>query len=317
MRVKTKLFSLLLLMTAALTAQVTLTNIPAVDQNGTAVTTGLMFLTWPQFLDNNGNIVQGNQQTVKISGGVFTVTLTASDNAGYVYHALVMTGGSGNVQASQFQLKVPAAGATTWAQIVQPAQPPIAGDVPVYDIHGKLIDSGSPPGSGSSTRTWSYSVSGLCQGSVATAGIWLPTANQPTFNSCTSTTQQGEWVIAAANTTANWGLQFVVPTGTSGSWSLKLTWRTADTTTAHALVLQPSYACVATGSAPDNPSYTTLSAVTLNPGSTASVNATASLTFTPTCAAGSQFRLLLTPTSNNFASPAQFSYESISLLASN
>jgi hypothetical protein len=181
------------------------------------------------------------------------------------------------------------------------------------DVYGTL----SGGGGGSSTRTWSFAAFGVCQASLAGAAIWVPTSNAPVFNSCTSTNQQGEWTIPAANTTTNWGLQFPVPAGVTGSWTATLIWRTADTTTSHAITLQASYSCVAAGASPDNPSYTSLSTITLNPVSTASINQSATLTFTPTCAAASQFRLLLTPTANTFTSPAQFSFESVAVQALN
>jgi hypothetical protein len=127
--------------------QVTLSNVAAYDENGVAIQTGRIFLTWPPFTDNDGNWVQSGSMTVPISGGTFTVTLTASDNAGYVYHALVMNGSA----ASTFQWQIPAAGATTQAAITQPPQPPVAGHVPMYNSTGKLVDSGLLPGNGNGT----------------------------------------------------------------------------------------------------------------------------------------------------------------------
>jgi hypothetical protein len=170
-------------------------------------------------------------------------------------------------------------------------------------------------GGGGSTRTWTWAAQALCQGSVASAPIWLPTSNAPSYTTCSSTAQQGEWQIPATTTAVNWGQQAVVPAGVTGSYTLSLTWRTADTTTADAITLTPSYACVAAGSSPDNPTYTGLTPFTINPPGSANANVNTGYTFSPTCAAGGQLRLLLTATANTFASPASISYQAISVSA--
>ena len=131
-------------------------GVEAYDHNGTAIETGTIFLTWPPFSDNYDNWVEGSSMTAPIAGGTFTLTLTASDNAGYVYHALLMNG----TVASIFQWKVPAAGAMTQAAITQPPQPPVAGDVPVYNSDGQLVDSGVSPLNSNGTSLPTTCVSG-------------------------------------------------------------------------------------------------------------------------------------------------------------
>ncbi len=111
-----KLLSLLLIIPAALVAQSVHLRIPAVDSSGKVVTIGTAYFTWGQFKDNSGTAVQGGQSKRQITGGIIDVTLTASDKAGYVYNVLLMSGST----ASTFQWRVPAAGATSMAQLNQP-----------------------------------------------------------------------------------------------------------------------------------------------------------------------------------------------------
>jgi len=108
---------LLLIFSTVLAAQSVHLTVPAVDASNHAVTIGTAYFTWGQFVDNNGATVQAGQLTRLIANGTIDVTLTASDNAGYVYTVLLMNGSMANT----FKWRVPAAGATTMAQLNQPA----------------------------------------------------------------------------------------------------------------------------------------------------------------------------------------------------
>jgi hypothetical protein len=92
-------------------------TVPAVDPSNNAVTIGMAYFTWGQFTANSGITVQAGQVTRPITNGTIDVTLTASDNAGYAYTLLLMHGST----ADTFKWRVPAAGATTMAQLNQPA----------------------------------------------------------------------------------------------------------------------------------------------------------------------------------------------------
>lgn len=92
-------------------------TVPAVDSSNQAVTIGMAYFTWGTFTGNNGVTVPAGQLTRPVSSGTIDVTLTASDNAGYAYTLLLMHGST----ADTFKWRVPAAGATTMAQLNQPA----------------------------------------------------------------------------------------------------------------------------------------------------------------------------------------------------
>lgn len=113
---KTGFSILYLIFSSVMMAQSVHLTIPAVDASNHAVTIGTAYFTWGQFTGNNGITVQAGQLTSPITDGTIGVTLTASDNAGYVYTLLLMHGST----ADTFKWRVPAAGATTMAQLNQP-----------------------------------------------------------------------------------------------------------------------------------------------------------------------------------------------------
>jgi len=107
---------LLLMFSSVLPGQSVHLNVPALDSSNNAVTIGTAYFSWGQFIGNDGVTVQGGQLTRPITSGTIDVTLKASDTAGYVYTLLLMRGSTANT----FVWRVPAAGATTMAQLNQP-----------------------------------------------------------------------------------------------------------------------------------------------------------------------------------------------------
>jgi hypothetical protein len=107
----------LLLLSSVLYGQSVHLNVPALDSSNNPVTIGTAYFSWGQFTGNDGVTVQAGQLTRPITNGIIDVTLAASDSAGYVYTLLLMRGATANT----FRWRVPAAGATTMAQLNQPA----------------------------------------------------------------------------------------------------------------------------------------------------------------------------------------------------
>jgi hypothetical protein len=107
---------LLLMFSSMLPGQSVHLNVPAFDSSNNPVPVGTAYFSWGQFTGNDGVTVQGGQLTRPITNGTIDVTLTASDTAGYVYTLLLMRGSTANT----FAWRVPAAGATTMAQLNQP-----------------------------------------------------------------------------------------------------------------------------------------------------------------------------------------------------
>lgn len=107
---------LLLMFSSVLAGQSVHLTVPALDSSNNAVTIGTAYFSWGQFTGNDGVTVQGGQLTRPIINGTIDVTLKASDTAGYVYTLLLMRGSTANT----FVWRVPAAGATTMAQLNQP-----------------------------------------------------------------------------------------------------------------------------------------------------------------------------------------------------
>ena len=116
---KLRLSVLLLLVSSLVAAQSVHLVVPAFDAAGTAVPVSKAYISWGQFKDNAGIIVQAGQRTVPVTAGVIDVTLTASDSAGYVYTVLLMNGSTPNT----FKWRVPAAGANNMTQLSQVAAP--------------------------------------------------------------------------------------------------------------------------------------------------------------------------------------------------
>ncbi|HEY3459079.1 MAG TPA: hypothetical protein VGK64_31125 [Bryobacteraceae bacterium] len=92
-------------------------TVPAVDTAGNAVPIGTAYISWGQFKGNDGIFVQSGSITRTFSNGTIDVTLAASDSAGYAYTVLLMKGSAPNT----FKWRVPAAGASTMAQLNEPA----------------------------------------------------------------------------------------------------------------------------------------------------------------------------------------------------
>ena len=122
---KTGFSILYLIFSSAMMAQSVHLTVPAVDSSNQAVTIGMAYFTWGTFTGNNGATVPAGQLTRPVTSGTIDVTLTASDNAGYVYTLLFMHGST----ADTFKWRVPAAGATTMAQLNQPAVTGVDGTV--------------------------------------------------------------------------------------------------------------------------------------------------------------------------------------------
>jgi hypothetical protein len=152
-----RLFPILLLMSSAmLRGQSVHLSVPALDSSNTAVTIGTAYFSWGSFTGNDGITVQGGQLTRPITNGTIDVTLTASDTAGYVYTLLLMRGSTANT----VMWRVPAAGATTMAQLNQPPSSAAPGSaapkwvlayssglqtVPAsYTIYNLLFDTNDP-----------------------------------------------------------------------------------------------------------------------------------------------------------------------------
>ncbi len=114
---KTGFSILYLIFSSVMMAQSVHLTVPAVDPSNNAVTIGTAYFTWGTFAGNNGITVPAGQLTRPVTSGTIDVTLTASDNAGYVYTLLLMHGST----ADTFKWRVPAAGATTMAELNQPA----------------------------------------------------------------------------------------------------------------------------------------------------------------------------------------------------
>src|ERR1700733_11768905 len=117
---KTRLCLLLFAISSWLAAQSVHLTVPAVDASGAAVPIGMAYFTWQPFASTNGTWVPASQLTKPITNGTIDVTLFASDNAGYVYTVLIMNGS----KSSSFHWKVPAAGASSMAQLNQAVSAP-------------------------------------------------------------------------------------------------------------------------------------------------------------------------------------------------
>ncbi len=115
-KMKTGCSILYLICSSVMVAQSVHLSIPAVDASNNAVTIGMAYFTWGQFTGNDGITVQAGQLTRPVTNGMIDVTLPASDNAGYVYTLLFMHGST----ADTFKWRVPAAGASTMAELNQP-----------------------------------------------------------------------------------------------------------------------------------------------------------------------------------------------------
>lgn len=152
---------------SVLSAQsVTLTNIPALDSQGHVVKGGSLFVSWRSFIADDGTLIQGGSKTVTIQNGVFTITLTASDNAGWPYNALIM----GGVEPTVYLWKIPASGGVTSISQISKLVPnatstvtltgasdtvasvlgaTVSGDCAgTWDAHGNLIPSSAPCANG-------------------------------------------------------------------------------------------------------------------------------------------------------------------------
>src|SRR5690348_15151820 len=139
-------------------AQAVQLTVPAVDMAGNAVPIGAAYVSWGQFKDNSGIIVQAGSIARTFSNGVVDVTLTASDNAGYVYTVLLMKGSTPNT----FRWRVPAAGAATMAELNESASADSgAGSGSPAGVEGSVQFKDGAALGGSSDFVWSNSASSL------------------------------------------------------------------------------------------------------------------------------------------------------------
>jgi len=118
-------------------------SVPAFDSSNNSVPIGTAYFSWGPFTGNNGLTVQGGQLTRPITNGTIDVTLTASDTAGYVYTLLVMRGSTANT----FLWRVPAAGASTMAQLNQPSSSTAAASTPPKWVLAYSSGTQTVPGS--------------------------------------------------------------------------------------------------------------------------------------------------------------------------
>ena len=192
---------------------------------------------------------------------------------------------------------------------------PTVGHMVVFDAWGQPeADGGAVP---SLTRTWLFSFQGVCQAGVASFPVNFPTTNAPSYVPCTSTTITPEFQIAGGNTTDTFWIKLRVPAGHTGAYTLTTTYRSAAIT--GTATVQPTYACVAAGAVPDNPSFSNAgSTFTLTPAGTTLQNVTTTDTFTPTCADGADLYVMYTLTANTVsgASFINFSYISLAVQGS-
>jgi len=117
MKLCVKLAAIAVMVASLSKAQSVTLSIPALDQAGNPIPIGKFYATWQPFTSNSGVTVPGGAISSNITNGAINATLTASDNAGYVYDILIMNGATPNT----FQWKVPAAGATTMMELNKPA----------------------------------------------------------------------------------------------------------------------------------------------------------------------------------------------------
>ena len=134
---------LLLMLSSMLPGQSVHLSVPAFDSSNNSVPIGTAYFSWGPFTGNNGLTVQGGQLTRPITNGTIDVTLTASDTAGYVYTLLVMRGSTANT----FLWRVPAAGASTMAQLNQPSSSTAAASTPPKWVLAYSSGTQTVPGS--------------------------------------------------------------------------------------------------------------------------------------------------------------------------
>jgi hypothetical protein len=181
---------------------VTLTNIPALDSHGSMVQGGSLYVTWKPFQGNDGVLVPGGARSALIQNGVFSITLIASDNAGWPYNALIMGGSEPTI----YLWKIPAAGGvTSISQISKPiitttsavtssgasstvaslAGTPMPGNCAgTWDSNGNLVPASAPCASGGggvgagTTGQFAY----YAANGTATSGHSLTAADIPALN---------------------------------------------------------------------------------------------------------------------------------------
>jgi hypothetical protein len=159
---KTRLCLLLFAISSWLAAQSVPLTIPAVDASGATVPIGMAYFTWQPFLSTNGTWVPGSQLTSPITNGTLNVTLFASDTAGYVYTVLIMNG----AKSSTFHWKVPAAGATSMAQLNQTVSAPALN---ATAIQGNTFKAGTP--TASQTYIWNATTNQFELATVSGGGV--------------------------------------------------------------------------------------------------------------------------------------------------
>jgi len=180
---------------------------------------------------------------------------------------------------------------------------------------GRGCDS---PGS-SSTRTWLFPYQGTTQGGVVGVSVNLPTTNAMVIVPSDSTHINPRWKTTGGNTSLWYWIKLRVPTGHTGAYTAAVTFNAVATTGAANLEIYT--ACVApTGAVdPGEASFTDSTVgITLTPAGTTLQNVTASNTFTPTCADGSDLYVKFIPSTNTIgAGDINFSYTSLAITANN
>jgi hypothetical protein len=162
------------------------------DSSNNPVAIGTVYFSWGQFTGNDGVLVQAGQLTRKITNGTIDVTLPASDAAGYVYTVLIMRGATANT----FRWRVPAAGATSMAQLNEPAPANVAtkwvfaySGVPqtvpgLFTSYSVLFDTNDPnTNDGSMHSTSSHTDRFIAPADGFYAGACLVSSSTPSTNS--------------------------------------------------------------------------------------------------------------------------------------
>jgi hypothetical protein len=174
---------------------VTLTNIPALDSHGSVVQGGSLYVTWKPFQGNDGTLVSGGAKNALIRNGVFSITLTASDSAGWVYNALIMGGSEPTI----YLWKIPAVGGVTSIGQISKPVPNTTSAVISSGASNTVASVAGTPISGNCAGTWDANgnlVPGVtpCSGG---GGVGAGTAGQFAYYAAGGTVIAGHSLAAA------------------------------------------------------------------------------------------------------------------------
>ncbi len=174
------------------------------------------------------------------------------------------------------------------------------------------------PTGNSSTRTWLFPFQGTTQGGVVGVSLNLPISNAMVIVPSDSTHINPRWKTTGGNTSLWYWVKLRVPTGHTGAYTATVTFNAVATTGAANLEIYT--ACVAPGAVdPGESSFADSTVgIPLTPAGTTLQNVTASNTFTPTCADGSDLYVKFIPSTNTIgAGDINFSYTSLAVTANN